>query len=141
MNARERYRHTALFAALLLALVLLALDRTAAYFHRPDADSTAVVIYTATWCPYCRQLRAFLDANDVPYTDYDVEHSFSGGMGFWTLRGRGVPVAVVGVDVIHGFDVASMKEALRRLGYATVAWPSDDGSGQLPSGGGNASRL
>ena len=141
MKRRDRYRRIALYVALTLALALLALDRTAAYIHRPGEDSPAVIIYTTAWCPYCRQLRAFLDANDVPYSDYDIERSFSGGMGFWTLRGRGVPVAVVGTDIIHGLDIVMLKQALRRLGYETGAPPSDDNPGQRQPGGGRATRL
>jgi glutaredoxin len=135
MNALERSRRIALYVALVLALTLLALDRTAAYLHRPAADSKAVVIYTTVWCPYCRQLRSFLDANHIPYTDYDVERSFSGGIGMWALRGRNVPVVVVGADVIHGLDIAKLRESLARLGYDTVApRGGNPGGSPLPAG-------
>ena len=121
MNTLERSRRIALYVALVLALMLLSLDRTAACFHRPAADSEAVVIYTTTWCPYCRRLRGFLEANGVPYTDYDVEHSIGGAMGMWALRGRGVPVVVVGADIIYGLDFGKPREALARLGHDTSA--------------------
>jgi mycoredoxin len=133
VNPLERARRIALSVALVLALALLLLDRTAAYFHRPAADSKAVVIYTTTWCPYCRRLRSFLEANHIPYTDYDVEHSISGGMGMWALRGRGVPVVVVGADIIHGLDLAKIRESLGRLGYDTIA-PAAGNPGPLPPG-------
>lgn len=38
-------------------------------------------------------------------------------MGFWALRGRGVPVAVVGPDTIYGFDRGKVDESLMKLGY------------------------
>ena len=136
MTDRARYRRIALYAALVLALALLFLDRTAAWLHRPDPDSRAVVIYTTSWCPYCKQLRAFLDEHRIPYTDYDVEHSFSGGMGFWALRGRGVPLVVVGADVIYGLDVGKMQASLRRLGYETGSPP-----GREEAGNGDVSRF
>jgi len=141
VNALERSRRIALYIALVLALALLLLDRTAAYLHRPAADSKAVVIYTTARCPYCRQLRSFLDVHRVPYTDYDVEHSFNGGMGFWTLRGRGVPLAVVGADVIYGLDFARIRQSLGRLGYETGAPPSDGKAGSLQPGGMSARHL
>jgi len=141
VNDLARYRRIALYAALVLALTLLFLDRTAAWLHRPDPDSRAVVIYTTSWCPYCKQLRAFLDERRIPYTDYDVEHSFNGGMGFWTLRGRGVPLVVVGADIIYGLDVGKMKESLKRLGYETGTPPPGRSHGLDEAGSGGVSRL
>jgi len=117
MSKAIRYRRTALYTALFLALILLILDRTALYLHRPDPDSRAVVVYTAEWCPYCRNLRAYLDNNGIPFTDYDVEKTFKGGMGFWALRGTGVPVSAVGPDIVYGYDLDKINESLARLGY------------------------
>jgi glutaredoxin len=121
-------RRSALYLALVLALVLLVLDRSAAWLHRPSGDSTAIVIYTTAWCAYCAALRAHLDARDIPYTDHDVETTLQGGMGWWTLRGRGVPVSVIGPEIVHGFDLPAIDRALIALGYP----PADDPAG-LPT--------
>jgi len=51
MNRLARSRASLLGIALFLALMLLGLDRYAAYAHRPDADSTRVVLYTGTLAP------------------------------------------------------------------------------------------
>lgn len=110
-------RRVALYFALALALLLLGLDRYAAYAHRPAPDSTRVVIYTTTWCPYCAKLRTGLTASGIPYAEHDVEKSFQGILGFWTLRARGVPVSAVGPEVVHGYDVARLTAALAKLGY------------------------
>mgnify|MGYP001813612308 CR=1 FL=1 len=110
-------RRYALYLALLLALVLLGLDRSAAWLHRPASDASAVVIYTTAWCGYCAALRAHLEAHAIPYTDHDVETSLQGAMGFWTLRARGVPVSVIGPDIVHGFDLEAINRSLAALGY------------------------
>lgn len=89
-------RRTLLSVALSLVLALFIVDRYAAYIHRPSADATRVAIYTTAWCPYCARLRADLAASGVRYTEYDVERSLQGALGFWALRGRGVPVSAVG---------------------------------------------
>ncbi|MFL6653841.1 MAG: glutaredoxin family protein [Sulfurifustis sp.] len=106
-----------LVAALLAALALFALDRYAAFAHVPGPDSRRVVIYTTAWCPYCKQLRADLDANGVPYTEYDVEKTFEGQLGYWALRGRGVPLSAIGPGVVQGYQVREIEQALARLGY------------------------
>lgn len=117
MDKRVAMRKAALYVAFLLALILFGLDRTAAYLHRPSRSSTAVIIYTAEWCPYCRQLRAHLKANGIPAREYDVEKSFQGGMGFWALRGKGVPISAIGPDVVYGFDLERINRSLSKLGY------------------------
>ena len=110
-------RKKALFFLLSLAVSFALVDRMAAYLHLPDEDSTAVVIYTTERCPYCKKLRAFLDTNSVPYTDYDVEMSINGVLGFWALKGRGVPVSVIGPEVIYGYGPEKNSDALTKLGF------------------------
>jgi len=141
MRDLTRYRRIALYAALFLAVTLLCLDRTAAYLHRPGPDARAVVIYTTAWCPFCKKLRAHLDAHHVAYTDYDVEKSFNGGMGFWALRGRGVPVSVVGPAIIYGFDVGKIDKALTSLGYEIGTPPRVEPLAPEAAEAGGASRL
>ncbi len=125
MDKRVTARKAALYVAFLLALSLFALDRTAAYLHRPTRTSTSVVIYTAEWCPYCQHLRAHLKANGIPAREYDVEKSLQGGMGFWALRGKGVPISAIGPDVVYGFDLEHINRSLIKLGYPIDA-PHDE---------------
>ena len=106
-----------LLVALALSLTLFGLDRYAANTHRPQPGSKQVVIYTTTWCGYCKALRSALAANKIPFTEHDVEHSFQGQLGFWTLRARGVPVSVVGPQVIHGYQMDKMQDALAKLDH------------------------
>jgi len=51
----RKFRWVLLILAACLTLLLLGLDRYAAFAHRPGADSKTVVIYTTAWCPYCEQ--------------------------------------------------------------------------------------
>lgn len=112
-----RTRKSLLLFALFLALALLAIDRYAAYMHRPAEDATRVVIYTTEWCPYCAQLRQDLAASKVPYTEYDVEKSLQGQLGMWALHRRGVPVSAIGSKVVYGYQVDRIAPALGDLGY------------------------
>lgn len=113
----NRWRRAPLYLALSLVLILLLVDRAATWLHRPAPDSTTVVLYTTEWCSYCRSLRLHLDAYGVPYRNYDVEKSLSGLMGFWALRGRGVPVSVIGPDIVYGYDLEKISRSLAALGY------------------------
>lgn len=121
MNGLARTRASLLGIALFLALVLLGLDRYTAYAHRPDADSTRIVLYTAAWCGYCERLRQDLRASGIAFTERDVEKSLDGALGMWALRGRGVPVSAIGPQVVHGYQVAKIEAALRALGRSYLA--------------------
>lgn len=107
-----------LLVALALSLTLFGLDRYAAYTHRPQPGSKNIVIYTTSWCGYCKALRGALVANKIPFTEHDVEHSIQGQLGFWTLRARGVPVSVVGPQVIYGYQMEKMQDALEKLDHS-----------------------
>ena len=117
LDKLTRLRTRLLGTAFLLALILLAVDRYAALTHRPAADATAISIYTTRSCPYCERLRHILAANRIPYTEYDVEHTLQGQLGFWALRARGVPIAVIGPRVVYGYRLQEITAALRDLGY------------------------
>lgn len=107
-----------LFTLLFTVLILFTLDRSAAYFHKPKADSTNIVLYTTDWCPYCNSLRIHLETNKIPYTEHDIEKSISGIAGFWALRARGVPVSVIGPNVVYGYNIDTINQSLVDLGYS-----------------------
>ncbi len=107
-----------LFTILITAIILLAIDRSAAYFHKPKPDSTDIILYTTDWCPYCNSLRIHLETYNIPYTEHDIEKSISGIAGFWALRARGVPVSVIGPKVVYGYDINTINQSLVELGYS-----------------------
>jgi glutaredoxin len=74
----------------------------------------AVAIYVTEWCPYCRRLEEFLKTNKIRYTRYDIEKSAIGRKRHIELGGGGVPVVVVGKQVIRGFDERAIRKALGR---------------------------
>jgi len=99
-------------------LILIALDRAAAYFHKPNAQSKDIVIYTTDWCPYCKSLLIHFDNNKIQYKEYDVEKSIGGITGMWALRARGVPVSVIGPKVVYGYDIDTINQSLIELGHS-----------------------
>ncbi len=38
-------------------------------------------------------------------------------MGFWALRGKGVPVSMIGNEIIYGFNLINIENALIQIGY------------------------
>ena len=116
-----------LLVLLFIALGLFAVDRIVGHLYLPKTGSNSVVIYSTTWCPYCTALRNTLEKYDIPFTEHDTEKSLQGLLGYWALRGRGVPVSVIGEQVIHGYDGQEITDALISAGYEIpLQWPIED---------------
>jgi glutaredoxin len=76
--------------------------------------SPTVVLYSASWCGVCKQARRYFDAQDIAYTEYDVETSTRGKRDFARLEAHGVPVILVGRERMNGFDRAAFNALYRR---------------------------
>ena len=62
-----------------------------------------VVLYVASWCPYCRRAKAWLAQRQIPYEEIDIE-SEVGSVEFEVeARGGGIPYLVRGARHIRGF--------------------------------------
>lgn len=71
-----------------------------------------VTMYSAEWCGYCTAAREFMDANGIAYTEFDIEKTTAGYEGHKKLGG-GVPLLVIGDDVIRGYSEPTMRSNLR----------------------------
>ncbi len=65
-----------------------------------------VVMYTATWCGICKKAEKYFRKNKISYVAYDVEKSRIGKMDFKLLKGRSVPVLIIGDKRMNGFTVS-----------------------------------
>ena len=79
--------------------------------ERDDGIATGgkVVIYSTTWCGVCERAKDYFKANNIPYKEYDVEKSEKGKRDFKRMKGRGVPVILVGSKRMDGFSEAKFK--------------------------------
>jgi len=73
-----------------------------------------VVMYTATWCGICKQAKKHFIKNKIPYVTYDVEHSKVGKIDFKLLRGRSVPIIIVGNKRMNGFTVSRFDKLYKK---------------------------
>jgi glutaredoxin len=68
-----------------------------------------VVMYSAVWCGVCKTARQYFQANNIPFSEYDVEKSERGRNDYARLKGRGVPIILVGKKRMDGFSPARFK--------------------------------
>ncbi len=88
---------------------------------RPPAPSPApsrvrqypkIEVYGTSWCPYCRDARNFFRSAGIPFEDYDLETDKDARERRGKLGGSGVPVIIIGDQVVHGFSQEHIEEIL-----------------------------
>lgn len=104
-----------LLRILIFTLILFTLDRAVAYIYVPKPGDTEITLYSAEWCSYCASVRMYFDTHGIEFKEYDVEKSALGVVGLWAFRARGVPIVVIGSEVIHGYDMEKVNRALEQL--------------------------
>lgn len=78
----------------------------------PDARAPRVVMLSAAWCEVCSEARRWLTQNGVAFTEYDVERDPKGKEEFKRLRGRGIPIILVGDQRMDGFSARRLRAML-----------------------------
>jgi len=72
-----------------------------------------VLIYSTPTCHYCNMTKEFLKENDVAYVDYNVAEDTEKRAEMIEKSGQmGVPVIMVGEEMLIGFNEAKMRELL-----------------------------
>ncbi len=72
-----------------------------------------VVLYSTSWCGYCKMTREFFKENKIAFVEYDIETSAEGKAQYNRLNGQGIPVVVIHGEVIGGYDPAEMQRLLQ----------------------------
>jgi len=71
---------------------------------KPLVKKEAVILYSTSWCPYCKKARAYLKKNAIAFTEYDIEKSATAKRNYDAAGGQGVPFMVRGTSSIGGFS-------------------------------------
>ena len=125
-------RHT-LRVILVLAALAVCHDGNGSQNYFPvgtahAASSDQVVLFSTSWCGYCRKARRYLNDNAIAHVEYDIEKSSEGKRRFTALGGRGVPLILVGNQEIRGWNPAALKAALARTRTTRPSPPARGGS-------------
>jgi glutaredoxin len=83
---------------------------------RLQTGDTDIVMLAADWCGYCRKQQDDFERANVRYRVLDV-NTPEGARAMRALGTRGVPVTVIGQNVVRGYDTASLDQHLSPLGY------------------------
>lgn len=74
-----------------------------------------VILYTTSWCPYCKKAKEFFRSKNIDFTEYDVEQDREAARRKKSLDpGGGVPFAIVNGQSISGYSPAAYEAALKK---------------------------
>jgi mycoredoxin len=107
-----------LLAALAGGLYLQSRLSISQFDPRKTTGVDGIVLLSAEWCGYCQALREDLDDMGVSYRELDIETDVDGRSAFDAVKGRGVPVLVVGQDIIYGYDPQRSRELILAAGHS-----------------------
>ena len=68
-----------------------------------------VVMYSTSWCAYCKKAKRYFKANSISFTEYDIETDPAAKSRYDQMGARGVPVILVGKKRMNGFTEAGFK--------------------------------
>jgi len=68
------------------------------------SKSASVIMYSTSWCGYCKKAARHFRKNNIPFKEYDIEKSKSAAKAYRKLNGRGVPVILIGKRRMNGFN-------------------------------------
>ncbi|MFS0690204.1 glutaredoxin family protein [Sporosarcina sp. 179-K 8C2 HS] len=75
--------------------------------------STATV-YTTNTCPYCTMMKNYLDEQNIPYREVNVQEDEEAGRKLVETTGQmGVPQTELNGQWILGFDTQAVQAALK----------------------------
>ena len=84
---------------------------------RPSFESKKkadVVLYTTSWCPYCRKARDYFRSRGIDFIEYDIEKDKEAAIRKRQLDNRGgVPFAIINGRSIRGFSASAYEKALQ----------------------------
>ncbi len=72
--------------------------------------SSGSILFTASWCGYCKQAKAYLSSKGIPYQEVDIE-SEAGVRAYAEAGGKkGVPLLAHGAVRVTGFSAHACDE-------------------------------
>lgn len=76
--------------------------------------AASVTIYSTTWCGYCRIAKRFLDEQNVPYTEVDIEADEDAALRVeqWNQGNRTVPTIDIDGQILTNPSPAKLRQVL-----------------------------
>ncbi|AVP97628.1 hypothetical protein C7S18_10650 [Ahniella affigens] len=87
---------------------------------RSQLQGHQVVVLSAEWCGYCKQLKRDLRDAKIPFKMLDVETTALGRQVADELDVAGLPTTIVGDEIIVGYEPDDIIDLARALPPASI---------------------
>lgn len=78
------------------------------------APTQKVVMYSTSWCGYCKKARQYFTRNRIPFVEYDIEKDIQARKRYQKLGASGVPVILYGKRRMNGFSIATFNQIYQK---------------------------
>jgi glutaredoxin-like YruB-family protein len=88
-----------------------------------SSDDAKVIIYSTTWCAFCKTEKQYLDRLGVAYVEKDVEEDKAAYEELMAKNGgnfQGVPVTDIAGELVLGFDRPKIDSLVREKGLVAA---------------------
>lgn len=73
----------------------------------------SIIVYSADWCPYCKQAMAYFKSKDLEYTEKNVEKEPDAAQEMIDKsHQQAIPVIDIDGTIIVGYDLSKINAAL-----------------------------
>lgn len=89
-----------------------------------DQKPAKIIIYSTTWCAFCKAEKDYLTSKNIPFTAKDIEQDDSARDELLKKMDgvfSGVPVTDIGGEMILGFDRPKIDGAITKFGIQPTA--------------------
>ncbi len=76
-------------------------------------QSEPIIMYSTSWCSYCKRTRSFLERSNLVFLDYDIEKSSEARAAYDALEGKVIPIVIVNNTVITGYNTRAIVKTLK----------------------------
>jgi len=73
-------------------------------------SKAAVEIFTASFCPHCKEAVFYLKSRRIPFVEYRLEHSAKAQKRFEGYGGKAIPLLVVKGKILRRWDPAAFEK-------------------------------
>lgn len=112
-----------------LWIVIFALPLTMVLWKPSNDKETALssyamlpkgstLLFSTSWCGYCKKTRHLFNKHNIPYIEYDIEKSPTARKQYDELNGRGVPLVVANDTLIRGYNPQAIIRELNKQAKA-----------------------
>ena len=88
------------------------------------SDASQIIIYSTTWCAFCKTEKQYLDKLGIAYVEKDIEADKDAYNELMAKNGgsfQGVPVTDIAGELVLGFDRAKIDTLLKEKNLVPAA--------------------